>query len=158
MQIYYQNYQHQWNMNCLLTWYTVFKLMLYPVQWYLKRLDAITDALICQSKFRGIYCNSLIPAKCTTINTLWFTNEVEVILKQKKPKSLLKSAWIAYARLPKLKPEKLIQKWLDWNALSPKRIIEKILCLRFGYWWFNRSWFHTLSNNMEKFHFTIQNY
>ena len=47
-----------------------------------KRLDAITDALIYQSQFGGIYCNSFIPANCTvtTIITFWFTKEVEVIL------------------------------------------------------------------------------
>ena len=52
------------------------------VQWYPKRLDAITDALIYQSQFGGIYCNSFIPANCTvtTIITFWFTKEVEVIL------------------------------------------------------------------------------
>ena len=35
------------------------------MQWYPKRLDGITDALIYQSKFGGIYCNSLILANCT---------------------------------------------------------------------------------------------
>ena len=52
------------------------------LQGYPKCLDAITDALIYQSKFRGIYCNSFIPANCTvtTIITFWFTKEVEVIL------------------------------------------------------------------------------
>ena len=34
--------------------------------------------------------------------------------------------------LPKLRPKKAIQKWLDWNALSSKRIIEKILCFHVG--------------------------
>ena len=28
-------------------------------------------------------------------------------------------------RLPKLKIEKTMQKWLDWNALSPKELLRK---------------------------------
>ena len=52
------------------------------LQWYPKQLDAITDALIYESQFGGIYCNSFIPANCTvtTIITFWFTKKVEVIL------------------------------------------------------------------------------
>ena len=47
-----------------------------------KRLDAITDALIYQSQFGGIYWNLFIPANCTvtTIIIFWITKEVEVIL------------------------------------------------------------------------------
>ena len=35
-------------------------------------LDAITDALIYQSQFAGIYCNSFIPANCTVTTIITF--------------------------------------------------------------------------------------
>ena len=52
------------------------------MQWYPRRLDAITDALIYKSKFGGIYCSSFILANCTviTIITFWFIEKLEVIL------------------------------------------------------------------------------
>ena len=42
-----------------------------PLQWYQKRLDATTDALIYQPKFGGIYCNLsiLVNRTVTTIIT-----------------------------------------------------------------------------------------
>ena len=42
------------------------------LQWYPKRLDAITDALIYQSQFGGIYCNSFIPANFTVTTIITF--------------------------------------------------------------------------------------
>ena len=63
------------------------------VRCYPKRLDATTDALIYQSQFGGIYCNSFIPANlflsslCDSLRReRWFCD----ILKQEKPKSQLK--------------------------------------------------------------------
>ena len=37
-----------------------------------ERLDAITDALIYQSQFGGIYCKSFISANCTVTTTITF--------------------------------------------------------------------------------------
>ena len=40
--------------------------------WYPKRLDAITDALIYQSKFGDICCDSFIPANYTVTTIITF--------------------------------------------------------------------------------------
>ena len=42
------------------------------MQWYPKGLDAITDALIYQSQFGGVYRNSFIPANRTVTTIVTF--------------------------------------------------------------------------------------
>ena len=109
---------------------------------------AINDALLYQFKFWGIYCNSFILANYISfiIITFWVTKEVEVNLWHFEAGKAEITSQIQYEsltqRLPKLKAEKAIQKWLDWNTPS-KRVITKILCLCGGDWRFNRSWSQT---------------
>ena len=82
-------------------------------------LGAITDALLYQFRFCGIYCDLVILPNCTSyiIIIFWVAEETEVNLKPfeaGKPEitSQNQHEWLTQL-LRKLKTEKKIQKWLE---------------------------------------------